>query len=110
MLELTKTPHTDGTVSVQVTVPQDLLPLVERALQEAMEPTYGIEEMFPDLGPGDALAGARTMRGLTQRQLAELVGCLNTNISEMERGKRTIGLDMAKRLGKALDFSYKTFL
>jgi len=95
---------------VQVTVPQDLLPQVERALQEVVEPTYSIEEMFPDLGPGDALAGARTMQGLTQRQLAERVGCLHTNISEMERGKRTISLEMARRLGKALDFSYKVFL
>lgn len=110
MLELTKTPRTDGNVAVEVVVPEELLPQVERALQEAMEPTYSLEEVFPDLGPGDALAGARTLRGLTQKQLAQKVGCLNTNISEMERGKRTIGLDMAKRLGEALAMSYKVFL
>ncbi len=31
-------------------------------------------------------------------------------ISEMENGKRTIGKEMAKRLGKALNISYKVFL
>lgn len=69
-----------------------------------------IHEVFLDFAPGDALAGARTLRGLTQRQLAEAIGCLHTNISEMERGKRTIGLTMAKRLGKALQMSHKVFL
>lgn len=33
-----------------------------------------------------------------------------THISEMERGKRTIGKAMARRLGEALDFPYKAFL
>jgi len=32
------------------------------------------------------------------------------HISEMENGKRTIGKELAKRLGKALNADYKVFL
>jgi plasmid maintenance system antidote protein VapI len=33
-----------------------------------------------------------------------------THISEMERGKRPIGKDMAKRLAKVFKVNYKVFL
>lgn len=59
---------------------------------------------------GKALAGARYREGLTQTQLAKLTGIPQRHISEMENGKRTIGKEMAKRLGKALNISYKVFL
>ena len=59
---------------------------------------------------GKALAGARYREGLTQIQLAELTGIPQRHISEMENGKRTIGKEMAKRFGKALNISYKVFL
>jgi len=38
------------------------------------------------------------------------IGVHKANVSAMERGKRTIGVDMAKRLGAALGVSYKIFL
>ncbi len=59
---------------------------------------------------GKALAGARYREGLTQVQLSELTGIPQRHISEMENGKRPIGKEMAKRLGKALNISYKVFL
>jgi hypothetical protein len=59
---------------------------------------------------GKALAGARYREGLTQIQLSELTGIPQRHISEMENGKRPIGKEMAKRLGKALNISYKVFL
>jgi antitoxin component HigA of HigAB toxin-antitoxin module len=59
---------------------------------------------------GKALAGARDREGLTQIQLSELTGIPQRHISEMENGKRTIGKEMAKRLGKALNIGYKVFL
>jgi ribosome-binding protein aMBF1 (putative translation factor) len=59
---------------------------------------------------GKALAGARYREGLTQMKLAELTGIPQRHISEMESGKRTIGKEMAKRLGNALNISYKVFL
>lgn len=59
---------------------------------------------------GKALAGARYREGLTQMKLAELTGIPQRHISEMENGKRPIGKEMAKRLGKVLNISYKVFL
>ena len=59
---------------------------------------------------GKALAGARYREGLTQMELSELTGIPQRHISEMENGKRTIGKEMAKRLGNALNISYKVFL
>ena len=59
---------------------------------------------------GKALAGTRDREGLTQIQLSKLTGIPQRHISEMENGKRPIGKEMAKRLGKALSISYKVFL
>lgn len=59
---------------------------------------------------GKALAGARYREGFTQIQLSELVKIPQRHISEMENGKRPIGKEMAKRLGKVLNISYKVFL
>ncbi len=59
---------------------------------------------------GKALAGARDREGLTQIQLSQITGIPQRHISEMENGKRPIGKEMAKRLGKALNIGYKVFL
>jgi ribosome-binding protein aMBF1 (putative translation factor) len=71
-------------------------------------------EAYPEYSEGQlvgkALAGARYREGLTQTQLSELTGIPQRHISEMETGKRSIGKEMAKRLGKALNISYKIFL
>jgi len=110
MLELTKTPLTDGSIAVSLVVPADRVARVEQALADALDSVHSIEEVFPDLGPGDALRGARGLAGMTQAALAEAVGAHKSHISEMERGVRPIGKEMAKRLGKALGMSYKVFL
>jgi len=59
---------------------------------------------------GKALAGARYREGLTQIQLSEMTRIPQRHISEMENGKRSIGKEMAKRLGKAMNIGYKVFL
>lgn len=69
-----------------------------------------IEEVFPDLHPGSAIRGLRLREGLTQEQLARLLGIKRTNLSEMENGKRPIGENMAKRLEQVLKKNYKVFL
>ena len=60
--------------------------------------------------PGVCLRGGRYREGITQKQLADMIGLPQRHISEMENGKRPIGKEMAKRLGKALNISYKVFL
>jgi len=59
---------------------------------------------------GKTLAGARDREGLTQIQLSKLTDIPQRHISEMENGKRPIGKEMAKRLAKILNISYKVFL
>jgi hypothetical protein len=59
---------------------------------------------------GKALAGARYRERLTQVALSQLTGIPQRHISEMENGRRVIGKEMAKRLGKALNIGYKAFL
>lgn len=72
---------------------------------------YTVDEVFPEgISPADVLRGARFREEMTQAQLAAKVGVKVSNISEMERGKRPIGKEMAKRLAKALNISHKVFL
>jgi DNA-binding XRE family transcriptional regulator len=71
-------------------------------------------EAYPEYTDGDlpgvCLRGARYREGITQKQLADMIGIPQRHISMMENGKRPIGKEMAKRLGKALSISYKVIL
>jgi DNA-binding XRE family transcriptional regulator len=60
--------------------------------------------------PGVVLAGARGKEGITQRELAGRVGIPQRHLSEMERSKRPIGKEVAKKLAKALDIDYRALL
>jgi len=125
MLELTKTQTTDEYVEIHLRgVPSDKGELVKEAIEKilnlaGMHPPemgdddarlYSVEEVFPEFHVGHALRGLRSREGLTQKQLAEMIGAKPSHISEMENGKRTIGKEMAKRLAKALRTEYKVFL
>jgi len=68
-------------------------------------PEYKDEDL-----PGVCLRGSRHKEGFIQKQLADMIGVPQRHISEMENGKRPIGKEMAKRLGKALNIGYKVFL
>jgi DNA-binding XRE family transcriptional regulator len=77
----------------------------------AEDRSYSVEEVFPEgITPGDVLQGMRYREDLTQAKLAEMVGVKPSHISDMENGRRPIGKEMAKRLGKALNAGYKVFL
>jgi DNA-binding XRE family transcriptional regulator len=69
-----------------------------------------LEEVFQDLHQGSAIRGLRLREGLTQEQLAHLLGVKRTNLSEMENGGRPIGKNMARRLAKVFKTDYKVFL
>ena len=64
-----------------------------------------MEEDFPEMTPGDIIRGARYRQGLTQVQLATMIGASPSHISKMEKSKRPIGKEMARRLAKALHTS-----
>ena len=87
-----------------------LLPGQEPEGMAAETRLFTVAEVFPDMQPGDILRGARHREGLTQARLAAMIGVKPSHISEMEKGKRPMGKDMAKRLAQALNTSYQVFL
>jgi len=110
MLELTKKPRTDGMVEITALIPEKCCDAVARAIAEALAPNIPADQVFPESTPGKVLRGARGLRGLTQAHVAAAISVHAANISEMERGLRPIGKEMAKRLGQALNMPYKAFL
>lgn len=124
MLELTKTQTMDGFVEICLRgVPSDKAGLINEAIKKILNLAglspqnaeeddgrlYSIEKVFPDFHIGHALKGLRFREGLTQKQLAEMIGVRPNYISEIENGKRSIGKDIAKRLAEALRTEYKVF-
>ena len=110
MLEVTKKPLTDGLVSVCAWIPEDRVVEVEQAIRDALAPNIPADIVLQDSTPGAVLRGARGLRELTQKKLAEMIGVHKSHISEMERDVRPIGKVMAKRLAQALEMPYKAFL
>ncbi len=56
------------------------------------------------------LSGLRNREGLTQSQLGEMIGVAQYHISRIERGRRTIGKALAKKLGALFKTDYRIFL
>lgn len=56
------------------------------------------------------LRGLRNREGITQTELGKLLDVEQTNISQMELGKRQIGKQIAKRLAKVFNTDYRLFL
>jgi transcriptional regulator with XRE-family HTH domain len=75
-----------------------------------MNESLHLKEVFPNLHPGSAIRGLRLREGLTQEQLARLLGIKRANLSEMENGKRPTGKNMVRRLAQVLKTDYKVFL
>jgi ribosome-binding protein aMBF1 (putative translation factor) len=59
---------------------------------------------------GAVIRGSRFKEGYTQKQLADLLGVKPHHISEMEHGKRSVGKEMAQRLGRVFKVDYRIFL
>jgi ribosome-binding protein aMBF1 (putative translation factor) len=59
---------------------------------------------------GVVIRGSRFKEGFTQKQLAESLGVKPHHVSEMEHGKRSVGKEMARRLGKVFKVDYRVFL
>ncbi|MDO4840434.1 MAG: helix-turn-helix transcriptional regulator [Desulfovibrionaceae bacterium] len=74
------------------------------------EEVVSAEDVFPEASPAMALRGFRGKMEWSQQELAEKLGTTQNCISAMESGKRHISVNMAKRLGKVFNISYKAFL
>ena len=78
--------------------------------EDTGEQLYSIEEVFPEATPGMMLRGLRGKEELTQAAFAKRLGVSQHHVSEMENNKRTIGMDMAKRIAEEFKVPYKMFL
>lgn len=115
MSAATKKPTTGDYVEMKFRIPATSVVEVKEVLASygaiAAEPeSVPWEEVYPDFNGSVALRGARKREGLTQKELAALLGVSQTHISEMEHNKRPIGKDMARRLAKVLKADYRVFL
>ena len=114
MLELTRKLTTTKCVEVTYRVPVRSLGKAKKLLATlgAEESTNSVpwRDVFPKFNATVALRGARKKEGLTQEELANLLEISQTNISQMEHGKRPIGKKMAHRLAKVLNVDYRAFL
>ena len=102
-------------------LPKPKLKLVEKAILYASKlgarddvlPAKEHEVLLRDLtgkaelSPGDRLKAYRLRRDLSQVTLAKQTGIPQANISAMEAGRRSIGVQMAKRLAKALGCDFR---
>lgn len=81
--------------------------------QQAMRPWR--ESFYGDFAaqngePAYLFRAARLREGLTQVDLARKLGMLQSNVSAIERGKRDIGKNLAKRAAKVFRLDYRVFL
>lgn len=70
-------------------------------------------DTFPEFKGNEAgalLAGYRHREGMTQMQLADATGIPQRHISEMENGKRIIGVVSAKKLSAVLHCDHRRLL
>jgi DNA-binding XRE family transcriptional regulator len=82
-----------------------------RSEDEKIPSDFVFKELYEKYGKGGVvLQGLRESAGLTQAELAEKIGIRQTDVSQMEHEKRTIGKAMAIRLAKVLKTDYRVFL
>jgi ribosome-binding protein aMBF1 (putative translation factor) len=114
---------TAGSTKITLTIPACLTDEIAAGIQQVVEQAqkkydesidddklYTIEEVFGEITPGDCMRGLRAREDLTQKQLAEKLGVRPHHISEMENGRRTISVQMAKKIESIFGIGYKVFL
>ena len=79
-------------------------------LQEAVPWREAFPEIFEEDSPAVCLRALRRRERLTQKELAARADIPQSHVSMMERGKMQIGVQRARKLGRALNAGYKLFL
>jgi DNA-binding XRE family transcriptional regulator len=119
MQVVAKTPRIN--LRIEGEIPPGLLAALKAEIGEKLQIRTGDDEYVEvtetawykglRLIPGETLAHYRTMHGLTQAQLGEKLGGIpRQHISNMEKGHRTISLEMAKKLATIFNAAPVNFL
>jgi transcriptional regulator with XRE-family HTH domain len=69
-----------------------------------------LREVFKMISLGDRIREARKNKGLTQKQLADLIGAKHNSVSDWENNKNKPDPNTIKQLMKALDVDANTLL
>jgi len=113
MQALTKRPRTENLVPLHLMVhPANVATITRYVEQLEKSSSTPWREVAARRGsvPASILRGSRSKAEMTQTRLSELTGIPQRHLSEMERGKRPIGKETAKKLAEALDVDYRLFL
>ncbi|GFO63676.1 helix-turn-helix domain-containing protein [Geomonas paludis] len=113
MLGRTKKRPTEELVPLHLMVhPAHVAAITEYAEQLEQSESVPWREVAGRRGsvPASVLRGARGKAALTQTRLSELSGIPQRHLSEMERGKRPIGRETARKLAAALELDYRLLL
>lgn len=114
MLERTRKPHTEVARFIGPAKKlQELRAYAAKLGIQESDDSIPWREAFPEFQGNEAgtmLSGYRHREGMTQMQLAEATGIPQRHISEMESGKRIIGVVNAKRLAAALHCDHRRLL
>lgn len=86
-----------------------------KKIEKPREAPFSADEAIKKIADGKpewaiALSGLRYREDLTQKQLGNMVGVDQGNISNMENGKRPIGKNIAKKLAELFHVDYRVFL
>lgn len=65
------------------------------------------EDMQPEFAVMRAIAGARAEQNLTQKQVAELTGIAQAEVSKLENGTRNPSVKLLQRLADGLGYTLK---
>jgi DNA-binding XRE family transcriptional regulator len=119
MQVVAKTPHIN--IRIEGEIPEIVLNVLKAELGDELHIRKGEDEYVDvtetdwykgvKLIPGEALRHYREMHSLTQSQIGEKLGGIpRQHISNMEKGRRAISVDMAKKLAAILNTTPVHFL
>jgi len=123
MLAVVKKPHTNMMLfEVKGDIPKQVLGYLQQQFGQNIEiieddeesvnifETNWYKQISATLTPGDAMKVYRENHGFTLAELSKKLGDLTTEeISEMERNKRRINLDVAKKLSHLFEVPIERF-
>lgn len=88
---------------------------VQNVLQENSRPAKELLDYIKKLSPsagttGGVIRGYLRANSWSQKRLSEMTEISQSHLSEMIAGKRSVGVKIAKKLGRAFKVDYRRFL
>jgi DNA-binding XRE family transcriptional regulator len=119
-----KTRHTEHETEIMLKLPRVAAERINQMIQRTLismghaishlndeeDVRHGFGENSSEAPPGLILRGFRSRIKMTQIELAEKLRITQARVSEMESGKRSISVKMAKKLAQLFETSHKAFL